>query len=110
MNKQVIIPRRSNDEVTFAVVRYAGCEPDQLLHRLRRAVEMWARTEQGRAALAEAPRDFNVGDLSQFTPAGMGREDDLSLSLLAVGVTHLDIDVHSQDGVVRGWDYDTPLV
>jgi len=71
---------------------------------------LWGETEEGRAALEEACGDFNVGDLSGYTPAGMGHNDGLSRCLLAVGITHVDVEVYSQDGVVRGWAFNTRLV
>jgi hypothetical protein len=109
MNLRVILPRDSHEETTFAVVEFAGCPGSELLARLRRAVRLWAETEEGQDALAEASGDFNVGDLAEHTPAGSGQEDDLSRCLVAAGITYLDIDVYSQEGVARGWSFDTPL-
>jgi hypothetical protein len=109
MNKHVIIPRESYEETTFAVVKFAGCDESELLAKLRQAIKLWADTEESQAALEEASGDFNVGDVAQHTPAGMGHEDGLSRCLPDAGISHLDIDVYSQDRVVRGWAFDTRL-
>jgi hypothetical protein len=109
MNRRVIIPRDSHEETTFAVVEFAGCDEGELLDRLRQALRLWAGTEEGKHALEEASGDFNVGDLAHHTPAGTGRDDSLSRCLLEAGITHLDIDVYSQDGVAKGWAFDTRL-
>ncbi len=109
MNQRIILFRDSHDETTFAVVEFAGCPENDLLARLRRAIRLWVETEEGHNALDAAAEDFNIGDLAEFTPAGTGPDDTLSHCLGRVGITYLDIDVYSQDGVVQGWTYDTPL-
>jgi len=109
MNKRIIIHRDSCEATTFAVVEYAGCEEAELLARLRRALQLWAETEEGRSALAEASEDFNVGDLALYTPAGTGHEGSLSDCLRRAGLSYLDIDVYSQDGGAQGWAFDTRL-
>jgi hypothetical protein len=109
MNQRVIVPRASGEETTFAVVEFAGCAEAELLRRLRKAIRSWAESGEGGAALGEASGDFNAGDLSAYTPAGLGHEGAVSRCLVDAGITHLDIDVYSQEGVVRGWAFETRL-
>ena len=110
MTERTIVARQSTDETTFAVVEFDGCEHNELLPRLQAALAQWAKTKEGRQACEEASDDFNVGDLSNHTPAGMGLRGSLGECLLDQGITYLDIDCYCDDQPALPWSYDSVLM
>ena len=88
---------------------FTGCQARELLARLRAAIARWSKSDEGSEALADAAGDFNVGDLVNYTPAGLGRHGELSRCLTGTGITFLNVEVYSQGYVMPGWDFDTHL-
>jgi hypothetical protein len=106
MKQQLIIPRLSADETTFAVVRWSGVPRERLRQALQAAVTAWTRaTPDGLAAQQDAGKDFNIGDLSQWD-----RDPSLHPFLAQQGILALDIDVYCDAAPVYGWIFDDPLV
>ncbi len=102
---QVIVPRVSADETTFAIVRWTG--PKKLLHPLRAALTEWAKTtDEGREEWENSSSDFNVSDLSNAC-----YEDEPLKGILAKhGITDLQVEVYSDSDYPGNWTYDTVLV
>ena len=99
MNKQVIIPRVSQDETTFAVIQYAGCNRDTLATKLKAAVRGWFLTEDCKEYATETcSGDFNLGDLANLTAGNLADHLSLGPYLHASGITYLEVDVYSDDG------------
>src|SRR5207237_188757 len=78
MNQRIIVHRDSLEALTFAVVEFSGCQLHELLGRLRKALGEWSKTDAGRQAVDAPEGDFNVGNLANYTPAGMGYRNRLS--------------------------------
>lgn len=100
---QLIIPRVSDDETTFAVVQWEGTTP--LLPALRKALADWFETDDGKDALENSSDDFNVGDLSQEDC----RRKPLADFLAKQGIHGLDVEVYSGTDYDDDWTFDTVL-
>jgi hypothetical protein len=105
-----IIPRRANDETTFAVVR-ASFTDEALKNgyshiasfkaRIIDAVTHWARKDlEGQNAWKESSEDFNVGDLANY------KEDVFNPYLKQYGITLLEVEAYSMDDDGDSWDFD----
>ena len=110
----VVIPRASRDERTFAVVKAAvedgfsdeeeGPPAHELFAALSQAVTQWCRrTKQGRSVLDSNNGDFNVGDLQEWA-----EEADLLRFLRSSGIHRLKIDAYCDDSR-HAWEFDDNL-
>lgn len=109
MRIQFVVPRRSADETTFAIVSCIAtadmCNSAALLDGITKAVTEWIKTEQaGKNAWENSSRDLNIGDLSYLY-----RTPSLTTLLAKHGVLELEIETHCNDDPVAGWSYDTVL-
>lgn len=108
---RAVVRRDSHEEVTVAVV---ACDQsdmvrtaDDLLPRLRAALDRWRRTSMsGRRAWRESCHDFNVGDLGNWVA-----EPALIERLAVEGIAGLSVDIFSSDEPPRpDWTFDTVLI
>ena len=109
-----IVPRDSNEEVTYAAVHVeiSDAAADKglssvmpFLAALKAALTQWVQTtDGGKEAWEESNEDFNIGDLSNQSL------EPINEILAKQGVRITDIEVHSMDGTSEGWSYDTVLV
>jgi hypothetical protein len=107
---EALVPRVSDEETTYAVVRCAAgprvSSAADLHRRIAAAVTAWVRrSAAGREAYRRSGGDYNVGDL-----AGDLGDPDLGRLLRAHGVRDLTIDTFSAADAPAGWTYDTHLV
>jgi hypothetical protein len=111
MRQRYIVPRVSGDEFTFAVVTARvsqAVSAAAFRDNLTLALTEWAATtNDGAAAWKASSQDFNVGDLSEYLPAGRR----LRRILAKHGVRGLRVQTYADcSSPANPWTYDTVLV
>lgn len=107
---EFIIPRLSNDEHTFAIIKAQVADHDliginRFLNILTTAVTTWVRTTQnGRRAWTKSQRDFNIGDLAHYIDSA-----NLRRALVLYNIYDLSIQIIS-DLRTSPWTFDIILV
>jgi len=102
-----IVPRTSDEEVTFAVVDAKVesnlYEEEAFLNALDATLTEWFQTEEGQIAWNDSSEDFNVGDLIAYQG-----NDDLIELLRQNGIYRLSIEIYQQDRITN-WTFDRVL-
>lgn len=105
---QIIIPRDSRDEHTFAIVQCTPLRPmlaDAVCRAVVRAVTSWVtETEEGMTLWQDTAHDLNIGDLVSY----IGRTPSLASRLYNAGVIIDSVEVMVGDA--HDWTFDTILV
>lgn len=108
--KQVrfIVPRISNDEVTFAIVEARVKDSinsqEDFLTALKKSLNEWKKTDAGQEAWENSSEDFNVGDLRDELP-----NVSIACFLKTNGIRSLQITVESMEGS-GNWQFDDVLM
>lgn len=111
-----LMARGSQKENTYAVVTYQASEEavarglhadSAFLALLRSALTVWVRESgEGRAwYLKAAARDANIGDL-----ASHGVPAEIENRLAPLGISRLDVAIHSSTALSPHWTFDTRIV
>jgi hypothetical protein len=106
---EIIVPRVSAAESTFAIVkaRYHSDDADVFKRALGDALTTWmCTTADGEKAWDDSVQDFNIGDLVHYD---IGASSVLGGILTKAGIFDLSIDVYSLDGVDCHWHFDDVL-
>ena len=109
-----VIPRKSRDEVTVAVVRVQftakACADgftavSSVKEKIIEAVTHWVKiTDYGKAAWESNNHDFNIGDLCNE------KLKPFNDYLKRYGILILEIETHSMDASGNIWSFDDVLV
>jgi hypothetical protein len=108
-----IVPRRGDDEHTFAVVEArvdrdfadeSANDISALFDAIQRAVSRWVRsTERGQSVIRSNHNDFNLGDLAEW------KDDESLVTLLRdQGIWSMSIVTYS-DSTGHSWEFDDAL-
>lgn len=107
-----IIPRISNDEITFAtiIVWYKNgtfvLDVNELFAQLRNAITRWMNeTEEGKEAYLNSSGDFNIGDIV----TEVSFQDMQTIASLIRGVEKFEVETFTQDFFPSDWVFDSHL-
>lgn len=112
----LVIPRYSNDETTFAIIRYdlhhqyTGRQfdnPSTLLAIVRSEITKMINAHHPAALRARdnAGDGLNIGDVITYDLT-----EPLAIALSNYGIVNFEIEIFSSEDTPAAWRFDTPLV
>lgn len=108
---QMIVPRSSGEETTFALIKWEGPRRKAVPYLLEQAITVWVKnTDQGKQEWESSSHDFNLGDLCAYDCDDLTKDVTLGPFLKEVGFSYLQIETFCDDDYPTDLTYDTVLV